>query len=258
MAGIGDMMKSFLQDVAKKWKGAGLLYLLLLACLTMIPFALHFHSGVGKIAVDKLYPLVDKIPDIKIARGQVSINKPEPYFLTTPGGRAVGVIDTTGKVTSLENGKYYLLLTKNSLMYRQSDTETRTYNLSKVEDFSLTRDQVKKWSALGVKWAGFAAYPFLAAFSYAWRIIQALIYALIGLIFAKLARTKLSYSSLMRLSAVALTLTAVADAVLEILGNPYRISNLMSIGITLILLFIACRANASDEETPPAANNPGV
>jgi hypothetical protein len=105
------------------------------------------------------------------------------------------------------------------------------------------------WLVTAKHWFVFAAYPLLVAFSFAFRTVQALIYALVGLLFAQLLNVKLDYKTLLRLTAVALTPVLVLDLILEFVPFHLPLWTLLGIGVSLGYLFFAVKAN-SEPETP--------
>ena len=96
-------------------------------------------------------------------------------------------------------------------------------------------------------------FPLGLLFGFVFRAIQILIYAAVGLLFAQISNTILSYQTLMRLAAVALTPVLVLNLILEFL--PFRIPGWWLIGtlIGLGYLFFAVRSNAGS--TFPSASD---
>jgi Flp pilus assembly protein protease CpaA len=66
---------------------------------------------------------------------------------------------------------------------------------------------------------------------------------------ARIVKANLSYGALVRLSAAALTPVVLIKAFLEPLQYQFRIPNLVSIGITLLFLILACVFNAPENNT---------
>lgn len=93
-------------------------------------------------------------------------------------------------------------------------------------------------------------YPFALLSSYVYRIIQALIYAAVGLLFASSCKVSLSYGALLRLAVVAMTPCIIIKTVFALAGVqlPCTILLLYFL-ITLAYLYFGVYACS---QTPPA------
>ena len=101
-----------------------------------------------------------------------------------------------------------------------------------------------------------ALYPLGILFSFIFRAIQLLIYALIGLLFAQMLNANLDYKTLMRLAAISITPVLVLNLLFEFL--PVRIPGWWLLGIVIELgyLFFAVKVNSEPDvpqyQPPPA------
>jgi hypothetical protein len=242
---------SFYQDVAKDWRGTGLLYLLILAALVWIPTTIKMHREFGRFATNEAPRITQQIPRVTITDGKVSTDVAMPYFINNPDdGTPLMIIDTTGEYENLDKTPARVLLTKTKLITR-SERDVRSYDLSGVKSFEVDRGKVEGWLATGKTWLTLALYPVLVIGTFALRAIQILIYALIGGLFARMLNTNLSYKTLMRLAAVAITPVIVLNLILEFL--PVRIPMWWLIGTFLGLgyLFFAVHSNSETPPSPP-------
>jgi hypothetical protein len=115
-----------------------------------------------------------------------------------------------------------------------------------VRNFRLDRAFVERALRFVKRWLVVVAYPCALICSYLYRIIQVLIYAGIGIVFARLSGVPLEYSQLLRLSAVAITPAVLLDLVRGLLSFPtsyvwWIFCLLLSLGYILF----AVRANGS-------------
>ncbi|HEX9425065.1 MAG TPA: DUF1189 family protein [Pyrinomonadaceae bacterium] len=236
--------KSFYQDVGQRWRGTGLAFLLVVLALVWIPTTIKLHWTLSRFVKDYAPRITKQIPAITISNGKVSTDVPTPYFINDPDtGTPMIIIDTTGQYESLDNTPAKVLLTRSKIMTQQR-AETRVYDLSDVKSFYVDHVQVEGWLAFGARWFALVAYPLVLVFSFIFRTIQVLIYALFGLVFASLLNAKLSYQTLMRLAAVSLTPVLLLNLLLEFV--PLRIPGwwLLGISIALVYLFLAVKWNA--------------
>lgn len=204
------------RDIGLNWKGVGYGYLFLLLVICTIPKMFTLHRNLSAF-IDKESPkFVNQIPKITIEKGKVHIDEQQPYYIIIPDSNKVAaIIDTTGQIQSLDNTDAFVLLTKNKLLSRESETEVRIYDLSKAQHFVLEQSTIVRWLDVLKKLLTPLLYPFVLAGSFAFRIIQSLIYAAIGLAFASWCKTKLSYPALIRLAVTAVTPCIIVRTIFE-------------------------------------------
>jgi len=206
-------------DVGLNWKGVCFSYLLLLLVLCWIPTMIKTHVGVSDFIDNEAPAFVEQVPEITIIDGEASIKEPQPYYITAPESNDVlAIIDTTGTIGSLGDANTMCLLTQTSFIYRQGEFETRTYDLSEVEHFVLDSERITEWLQTFKKYVAIVLSPFALLGSYVYRIVQALIYAAIGLLFASLCKITLSYGALLRLAITAVTPCIIVSTVLGLVG----------------------------------------
>src|SRR5437773_12231393 len=93
--------------------------------------------------------------------------------------------------------------------------ETQTYELAGVQSFYVDRSRVENWLGTARHWLFPALYPLAVLFSFIVRAIQLLIYALVGLLFARMLNANLDYQTLMRLAAISITPVMVLNLLFE-------------------------------------------
>jgi len=205
------------RDVGLNWRGTNFGYLLLLLVVCWIPQMFLIHTALSDLKEDEeVKAFISQVPTIKITDGEVSADVEQPYYVRAPDTNDVlAIIDTTGTITSIEDPNTLLLLTKNSVITRQSEYEQRSYDLSQIDDLTLNRDMATKFLNIIAQFAAIVIYPVAVVSSYIYRIIQALIYAAIGLLFARICNVKLSYDALLRLAVVAVTPCIIVGTVMS-------------------------------------------
>ena len=208
--------KELYRDVGLNWRGFGFLYLLLLLAICSIPGMFKMKEGLSNFIEKDVPPLLEQLPGITIADGQVSVDVPQPYYIRDPDSNDIlAIIDTTGEIESLVDTGALVLLTKTKLIYRKSEVEYRIYELSTIkEELILDQERIMGWLNTFEKVFVPVLYPIIVLGAYVFRIIQALIYGVIGLIFASWLRVKLLYSSALRLAVVAVTPCIIINTVL--------------------------------------------
>lgn len=254
--------KSLYRDVGKNWRGTGLLYLLLAIALLWIPSTIKGHRDFGRFVDDDAKGITEQIPAVRITNGQASTDVPMPHSIKDPKtGTTLAVIDTVDTSVEAENPAVPLILTKTKLIMRKNPTETQIYDLAGVQSFYVDRARVEGWLATARTWFFPAFYSVAVLFSFIFRAIQMLIYALIGLGFAAMLGAKLDYKTLMRLAAIAITPVMILNLVFELVGFHPPGWMLLGIIIGLGYLFFAVKVNAEqpvEEYQPPPPYSPAM
>ena len=246
------------RDVARRWRGIGLLYLLLLMAVTWAPVVLKWHLRFHRWAHGgQAARYFQEFPSLTIEDGVVSIAEPQPHVWRDPDtGEVILVVDTSAEFDVPEAATSRMLLSRSVLEIRdQEQRTTHVYNLSRVESVYLDRESalatVQSWSSR----FAFYAFPTALLVSMAWGLIRVLMYGFVGMALASIFRARLDYPALCRLSAVAMTPGMVVDAAGWVLGvgpTPYYAWALMAGMITVAYLAVAVKANAEPEEPPGA------
>ncbi len=237
------------RDVGLNWKGVGFGYLFLLLAICTVPGMFKIQRGLSHFIEEQAPPFINQVPKITIEKGEVHIDKPQPYYITAPdSNEIVAIIDTTGQIQSLDNTDAFVLLTKTKLISRQSKSESRTYDLTNVQHFVLDQYKITNWLNIGKKLLVPVLYPFVLLGSFIFRIIQSLIYAAIGLLFAAWCKTKLSYPALLRLAVTAVTPCIIVRTVLEYASVKLPLAGLWFFLAAMGFLFYGIKACSQIEE----------
>lgn len=85
----------FYIDVAKRWKGSGLLYLLFIFCFGAIPIAMKLSYQFYETFDQKVLEPIEKLPLLYIQNGKISLDEglEQPYLIKNTHGEVVSVVD---------------------------------------------------------------------------------------------------------------------------------------------------------------------
>ena len=237
------------QDVARRWKGAGLLYLLLVLALCWMALAVAMHVRLGRIIAEEAAPIVAQVPPVKISNGQVSIGAPEPHIITSPKtGKPLIILDTTGQYSSLEDTEAAVLLTGKQLLVRRDRASVTQFDLPPGGDLYVDRARATLLMALVRKWFAVVFCPVALALSFAYRVVQALLYALIGGLLTRAYRCRLPYVVRMRLAIVAVTPAILFDTILGLTGGSIPYWRLVCFLLAMGYLAYGVKVNATPEQ----------
>ena len=107
-------------DVGKRWRGFGLLYLLLAVAVLSIPFAIRVSFTLNKSYNEQIIEPLLLLPTVYVQNGEASFDKPMPYLMNNKKNQVIAIIDTTGQVKKFSSQYPYLniLITKNAFYFK--------------------------------------------------------------------------------------------------------------------------------------------
>jgi len=237
--------KSLYQDVARHWRGIAATYLFLLLLIAWVPLVFVMHHSLSQFISAQGPGFVEQVPQVTVSQGELSIDSPSPYIIFTPREHDVLlIIDTSGRLRSLEDLPSNLLVTEHAVLLRKTDGQLLKYEFDQDANFSFDKTDVAHWLHALKLWLLPSLMPFLVLISFAYRLIQGLIFALVGMLFSRLLKIGLSYQQCLRLSLVALTPTIFAATLLQYFGIVFRNEVIYLFLLALIYLFFAIYSNS--------------
>ena len=153
------------------------------------------------------------------------------------------------------------MIMKNSVMVRENQLQTRVISLANIKNLEITGQKITDWAQTFKKIASIALYPILLLGSFLFRIIQVLIYAAIGFLFASWCHIKLDYAALIRLSVVAITPVIIINTFLITSGRYLPLAGLIYFLLAMAYLFLGVKSTADElaggETSEPPENESG-
>lgn len=243
--------KSLYRDVAKNWRGIAAGYLLLLLAIVWLPGLVQFAAMLRVFVTENAPQWVAQVPNITIKEGVVSIDKPQPYFIKNPQNGTVAVIfDNTGQYTNLDNTTAQMLITKTEIITRKNQQETRVHTLTKNDNYVLTQAKVDQFVHSTLWWMPTIMYVVMVLGSFIYRLIQALLYALVGLIYSRFIKYEIHYQPTYRLTIIALTPVIIISSILSYLHILFPFQLLFYLVLGLGYVIFGVRVNKESELTP--------
>ncbi len=235
------------RDVRANWKGTGFLYLLLLLAVTWLPVIYKMHGALSEEIKQEVPKYIEQMPKITIAAGRVSIDRPVPHTILEPDGRTpFMVIDTSGRIASLEQTKAMVLLTEDQIMFRRPQGAEKVYDLAGTDAF-IDRDRANRWVQAVRKYFPIIAYPVALTASYVDRVLEMMLCFTMGMIFASILKAPLDAAAVSRLAAVALTPAIVMYTLLLLADIRVPHSAVVLFAVAAAYLYFAVKANAGPE-----------
>jgi len=258
------------RDMGRHWPGIGLRLLLLVLAITWTLEGVKLHRGAVHFARDEFPGVVQDFPPITIKDGIVSSPVQQPYEIRDhESGKLFAVVDTTGKISSLDDTEAMILLTETKLHYRENNGngQTKIQDLKQIKNFYIDKAVATSWVDWGARWAAAVLIPIAFIASFLYRLVQGIIYAAIGLIWNGAFNAKLSFAALMRLSFAAVTPVILLSTVLDLLNINVPLWPLICLALAMVYLGVAVKANeqtateygyGGGQGFPPQAFPPGT
>jgi hypothetical protein len=249
------------RDVATKWKGIGLLYLMLLLALCWLPSAARWYVGLQRFALNEGTAIAQQIPAVTIENGIMRVDPPGRHVLRDPESKGatnetlVIIDDTIDNVPQEVDGAEAIVLTRREFgMIRPSRGERRTWALTPAVDMKVDATDVQSFFSGLKNWLPVIGYVICLAGSLGMRTLQGLVYGGIGMLLASQAGATLDYRASVRLAFVAMTPVILFRTLLWF--GPWEPSWYIrwpiGIVITLAYLYFGIRALTTDSPLPPA------
>ena len=238
--------KSFYRDVAFNWKNYAFLYLLFLLALCSVVNSVKIHYTISDFLTNHAPGFINQFPVVTFSNGKASTDQDKSYFVKDPiSGEDIIIIDTTGQISSLDSTTAVMLLTETNLIVKKSDRETQVFSLSEIEDFRFDQEVVYSWLRIVQKWLAVVFFPFLVLGSYVYRLIQVLIYAIIGILFANILKVDIEFQSIINITIMAITPVVILDTFMGPPGISTVMWRFVCFLIAMGFLFFGIRANSN-------------
>jgi hypothetical protein len=190
-------------DVGKRWRGFGLLYLLLVITVFSIPLSLKMGANLTQSFNKQIIDPLLQIPTVYVQNGEVSFDKPMPYFIKNKKSEVVSIIDTTGTIDGFSEKYPYLtiLINKNIIYFKlpkpqlvpelidQPNTGTPlSQPFGKGANFVFDGKKIVAENSMNkFKYmAQIMTYPVLIAMFYSMFVVLFLVLAFLGQVFSRI------------------------------------------------------------------------
>lgn len=200
------------RDVALRWKGIGVLYLLLLLAITWLPSGVRWYSGVRNFVATEAPPVVKQLPVVSIKGGVMTANPPGRHVikLGTEKGRPVeegGLIidDTIDTIPEDVRVPTFIVTRRQAAMIQPAKSERRVWTLDQASDMVITPEGVDHFLNSLARWIAPVGYVCAVLGALVFRVLQALLYGAFTTIYASRKSVTLNYATAIRLCAVAVT-----------------------------------------------------
>ena len=236
-------------------KFTGALYILLLLFLII-----YFINGTRTFIVTRIFMdhlavhMAENIPEFRLENGEFSFEGDMPFYISSSTNEAF-IIDTTGQVTesALKDVGIGILITRDKVFVKRNEIETRQFSLSGLEGFTLTKSDVLEFIPK-LSWIVFIVIAFGFIFVLGWKLLNAVILALLGIAANAVLKGRLKYNNLLNISIYALTLPMLVQLAVNLYGYPIPRFGLIYWLISILYLDLAIKSCIDQDKESGAGN----
>jgi hypothetical protein len=206
-------------DVARKWKGACLVYMTILSAVAGLPMAASFATQYGEVQDEHIMPVLGRFPGMKIENEKLTIVEPSPYTLRDAKNQiTLGVFDTSGQVTSLNQMPAAFLFAKDFMTYRDGNSGSEN-QIKYAPHLKIKVDnQILFYGAHQLeRWMSFLTFPIMCCAVTLIFLVLGFLYSLPGMVYSMIWKTHLDYGAVYRLAVVAMTPATVFSGLLTLM-----------------------------------------
>lgn len=230
------------QDVARNWRGMGLLYILSLVALFTIPPMVKFHNQLGTFVAAEAPAYIRQMPTLTIAKGKLSVPEKKPYSIADPTTNEITmVIDTTGEYRTLDQARSRILLTADQMLIR-TGSEPVALSLSQIDDMTMDHAQMYDMLEILSEWAAITFYPAAVFLAFVYRVVQMIFFTCLALVYARMAGRSLGLTAGMRISAIAMTPMVAIFTLTGFFDVPVPMTWLFGTALTVSYLIFGIRS----------------
>jgi hypothetical protein len=191
------------------------------------------------------------VPEIRIVNGQTQVDVPQPYTVWKDEN-FVFIIDTTGQYTSIDTAfKAGALLTQSKLIIKESEFQTRQYELNQFPNFTVNKETITRWSKIGqtIIWIILPIGTYFYLLIAKW--LQIVLFSLFTLSMNNTMKTNLKYPQLLKIGIYALTAPIILDVIYSLVGRPNSIFIWLYIAVYIIYLTMAVKQLKTENTMQP-------
>lgn len=232
------------QDVGKNWGGKTFLYLAFLLALSWIGFTINAQIKLNRIYAVSSDEVIAQIPVMTVIKGKISTPEKKPYLIKDPSNNKVfAIIDTTGQYSDISKNDVSVLVTETTVSDKMNKNEMRIYQIPETYSGTINPVTINKFIERIISFVWIFLFIMFFLTSYVYRIIQAMIYALLGKLYCAASGSQVNYGTIVQITMVAITPAIVIATILDYFSITFPKETLMYLLISICYMIYGIRAN---------------
>ena len=204
------------QDVAKNWGGKAFFYLFVLLALSWIAQTYAIQSALTLLYAHESDVFVAQFPALVVIKGKITTPENKPYLIKETG---------TNKLIAI--------------------IEVRIYQLPSAFSATINPVTINGYVKSGIGFAWIFIFIFVMTFSFIFRLIQVLLYSIIGKIFSAITSSKVCYGTILQITIMAITPSIVLATIFDLLRCSLPHQHLVFFILSMFYMCYGIRANKS-------------
>jgi len=199
-------------DVAKRWPGFGITYLIFIVALLSMPFSYYYAKSTLDNINENVLPTISKVPQLVLKNGQFHCDCEMPYLIKNKAGKVTVIVDTRGKKVVQEYRAKYPSLSvfvgKSSISSYVGTLPVNTQRYKATDNDQFNGKQFVKSKLVEKSLLMFKifAFPTMASVVFGSELVIMFLFAVIGQVIAKaIFKFDINYKQAVRLTMVAST-----------------------------------------------------
>lgn len=223
-------------------------YLLLLFLIIYFINGTRIFIGTRILIDDMAVHLNENVPEFRLENGEFTFEGDMPYNFSSSTNEFF-VIDTTGQVTesALKDVGTGILITRDKIFVKRNEIETREFSLAELEGFKLTKSDMLEFMPK-LSWIVLVFIVFGFIFALGWKLLNAVILALIGIAANAMLKGGLKFNNLLNISIYVLTLPMLVQLAVDLYGYPIPKFGYIYWAISILYLDLAIKSCRDQEK----------
>ena len=147
-----------------------------------------------------------------------------------------------------------MLITRNNIYIKTNEIETRTFSLTELKGIILTKSDILEFLPK-LSWIMLIFIVFGFIFALGWKLLNAVILALLGLIVNSVLKGRLKFNNMLNISIYVLTLPMLIQLAVNLYGYPLPGFGLIYWGISILYAALAVKSCRDEENESDLAND---
>ncbi|MCR3922490.1 MAG: DUF1189 domain-containing protein [Firmicutes bacterium] len=213
-----------------------LLYLLLLTLVFAGVASIKDTIGLSTGIDEMIEEFAREVPEFELKNGILSVDAQMPVIIEETPNR-IFIIDTSGSLDKsvLDDYDEGVFISQNDYTHK-TDYEIQTYKFSALSTVHITKSDAQSWLPY-LKWLNVFIFVFGFIFFFFGKLISAFIVSILGLFLEFMARYKIGFANLYKLSIYALTLSMVLQLLFRLANFEFPNVGIIYYGLPLFYLW---------------------
>jgi len=244
--------RSFYREVAEKWRARTFLYLLILLAICWVFISITRTVNFYNMLHEELTVISTQMPVMTVTDGVAKTQQQGTFYIKLPqSGKLLAVVNTDGSFKNFDKSEATVFISKDAVLIK-SNSKIDTYKYPSMLKGTISPMQIQSHMSamkyLGIPFTAIVLYLLGLFVAYIYRIVQSLVYALIGWLFTVILGRKLDYVQNLNIAMVAITPSIILCTLAYVLNVSFRFDWLAYFVLSMLYLLFGVTSQPSRNE----------